>query len=132
MSSKQQLAEAIRILTAVLNGIPDAPVKETRPAAVESSVPRGWQKAKIKAVSDKEIETKRGPSRKVSLKLAWIDNGEPVELWAGTLNEQVIAEAEQFDKGDSVLVKLEQKGDFWNLMGVSSPTGGIRADEVPF
>jgi hypothetical protein len=42
----------------------------------------GWGKALIKAVSEKEIETKRGPATKLSLKLAWTHNGEATEVWA--------------------------------------------------
>lgn len=137
MSSRQQLAEAIRILTAVLNGIPDAPVKETRPAAPAASerIPSGWAKAKIKAISDKEVETKRGPSRKVSLRLAWVQDGESHEVWAGTFSEAVIADFDACgaSKGDNILVKLAQNGEYWNLMGIAlSATPGIKAEEVPF
>lgn len=137
MSSRQQLAEAIRILTAVLNGIPDGPVKETRPAAPSAPerIPTGWAKAKVKAISDKEIETKRGLSRKVSLRLAWVENGESHEVWAGTFSEAVIADfdATGVQKGDNILVKLAQNGEYWNLVGIAlSATPGIRPEEVPF
>lgn len=136
MSSKDKLAQAIRLLTEVLNGVPDAPSMETRPSAPRppaAPVPAGWQKARVKAVSDKEIETKRGPSRKVSLRLALIDAGEAHELWAGTFSGPVLDDIDRFGvvKGVDILVKLEQRGEFWNLMGVAIP-GGIREDEVPF
>lgn len=135
MSSKDKLAQAIRLLTEVLNGVPDAPM-ETRPSAPRppaAPVPAGWQKARVKAVSDKEVDTKRGPSRKVSLRLAWIDAGESHEVWAGTFSGPVLDDIDRLGiaKGVDILVKVEQRGDFWNLMGVALP-GGIREDEVPF
>lgn len=137
MTSQQKLEQAIRLLSEVLNGIPNAPVKETRSAAPAASerIPSGWAKARIKAVSDKEVETKRGPSRKVSLRLAWVQDGESHEVWAGTFSEAIIAD---FDlcgagKGDNILVKLAQNGEYWNLAGIAlSATPGIKAEEVPF
>ena len=78
----------------------------------------GWGKALIKAVSEKEIETKRGPATKLSLKLTWIENGQPTEVWASTFNDEIRSQAAKFDKGDRVEVQLVQSGEFWNLMGI--------------
>jgi hypothetical protein len=78
----------------------------------------GWGKALIKAVSEKEIETKRGPATKLSLKLTWIENGQQTEVWASTFNDAVRLEAAKFDKGDRVEVQLVQSGAFWNLMAI--------------
>jgi hypothetical protein len=133
MTSKAKIEQAIRLLMEVMNGVPETPM-ETRPSAPRpSAVPAGWQKARVKAVSDKEVDTKRGPSRKVSLRLAWIDAGEAHEIWAGTFSGPVLDDIDRLGiaKGVDILVKVEQRGDFWNLMGVALP-GGIREDEVPF
>jgi hypothetical protein len=78
----------------------------------------GWGKALIKAVSEKEIETKRGPATKLSLKLSWTHNGEATEVWASTFNDAMRSQAAKFDKGDRVEVQLVQSGEFWNLMGI--------------
>ena len=78
----------------------------------------GWGKALIKAVSEKEIETKRGLSTKLALKLTWTENGETKEVWASTFNDDLRSQAAKFDKGDRVEVQLKQSGEFLNLMGI--------------
>lgn len=139
MSSKAEIEKAIAILTRVLQGVPDAPPRvETRPAPrelVSAAVPAGWTRAKVKAVSDKEIETSRGPARKFAMKLAWREDGQDVEVWASTFREDVIAEAETFGKGMHVEVQLSQKGQFWNLLGIRESSRGsapITEEDVPF
>jgi hypothetical protein len=108
----------------------------TAPAASQPAGDTGgWGKALIKAVSEKEIETKRGPTTKLALKLSWVENGQTFEQWAGTLNDEIRAQAAKFDKGDKVEVLLKRNGDFWNLMGIrdSVPrTCGLPDSEVPF
>jgi hypothetical protein len=95
----------------------------------------GWGKALIKAVSEKEIETKRGPATKLALKLTWTENGETQEVWASTFNDGVRSQAAKFDKGDRVEVQLVQSGGFYNLMGIreaGAKTCGISNSELPF
>lgn len=104
----------------------------TAPAAPGS--PAGWQLAKIAAVSEKEVQTKRGPAMKLGLCFKGLP-GTTADLWASTFDEALRREAAKFSKGDMVEVYLEQRGDFWNFKEIRSgtlPTRGIQADEVPF
>jgi hypothetical protein len=97
------------------DGAPKLPAVKPDPnAALEG----GWGKALIKAVSEKEMETKRGLSTKLALKLTWTENGETKEVWASTFNDDLRSQAAKFDKGDRVEVQLKQSGDFWNLIGI--------------
>jgi hypothetical protein len=97
------------------DGAPKLPAVKPDPSA---ALEGGWGKALIKAVSEKEIETKRGLSTKLALKLTWTENGETKEVWASTFNDDLRSQAAMFDKGDRVEVQLKQSGDFWNLMGI--------------
>lgn len=97
------------------DGSPKLPAVKPDPSA---ALEGGWGKALIKAVSEKEIETKRGLSTKLALKLTWTENGETKEVWASTFNDDLRSQAAKFDKGDRVEVQLKQSGDFWNLMGI--------------
>jgi hypothetical protein len=97
------------------DGAPKLPAVKPDPSA---ALEGGWGKALIKAVSEKEIETKRGLSTKLALKLTWTENGETKEVWASTFNDDLRSQAAKFDKGDRVEVQLKQSGDFWNLMGI--------------
>jgi hypothetical protein len=97
------------------DGSPKLPAVKPDPSA---ALEGGWGKALIKAVSEKEIETKRGLSTKLALKLTWTENGETKEVWASTFNDDLRSQAAKFDKGDRVEVQLKQSGEFWNLMGI--------------
>ncbi len=97
------------------DGSPKLPAVKPDPSA---ALEGGWGKALIKAVSEKEIETKRGLSTKLALKLTWTENGETKEVWASTFNDDLRSQAANFDKGDRVEVQLKQSGEFWNLMGI--------------
>jgi len=97
------------------DGSPKLPAVKPDPSA---ALEGGWGKALIKAVSEKEIETKRGLSTKLALKLTWTENGETKEVWASTFNDDLRSQAARFDKGDRVEVQLKQSGEFWNLMGI--------------
>ena len=109
---------------------------EARASAAPSAPgsPAGWQLAKIAAVSEKEVQTKRGPAMKLGLCFKGLP-GTTADLWASTFDEALRREAAKFSKGDMVEVYLEQRGDFWNFKEIRSgtlPTRGIQADEVPF
>jgi hypothetical protein len=97
------------------DGSPKLPAVKPDPSA---ALEGGWGKALIKAVSEKEIETKRGLSTKLALKLTWTENGETKEVWASTFNDDLRSQAAKFDKGDRVEVQLKQSGEFLNLMGI--------------
>ena len=111
-----------------------APVLTKAAAPAAPGSPAGWQLAKIAAVSEKEVQTKRGPAMKLGLCFKGLP-GTTSDLWASTFDEAIRRKAAEFSKGDIVEVYLEQRGDFWNFKDIRSgtlPTRGIQADEVPF
>lgn len=102
--------------------------------AFANGSPAGWQLAKIAAVSEKEVQTKRGPTMKLGLCFKGLP-GTTSDVWASTFDEAIRRKAAEFSKGDMVEVYLEQRGDFWNFKDIRSgtlPTRGIQAGEVPF
>ena len=111
-----------------------APEARASAAPAAPGSPAGWQLAKIAAVSEKEVQTKRGPVMKLGLCFKGLP-GTTADLWASTMDEAVRRDAAKFSKGDMVEVYLEQSGQFWNLKEIRSgtlPTRGIHTDEVPF
>lgn len=118
MTKKDEIVRKIMQLVKELadDGSPKLPAAKADVPSVD--VGGGWSRALIKALSEKEIETKRGPATKLSLKLAWVENGTATEIWASTFNDEMRSQAAKFDKGDRVEVQLKQSGEFWNLMGI--------------
>ncbi len=130
MTKKEAYETALRCL-AILAG--DG---ATAPRAQLAGDPLGsWQRAKIKAVAEKECETRRGPTMRTSLKLGWVEQDESPEIWASTFDEALRSEIAKFSKGDTVEVQLEKKGDFWNIKAIreSRPRNqGLQASDIPF
>ena len=133
--TKQEAVSTIMKCLRVLYGEAEMPAAKPSTASTAApGSPAGWQLAKIAAVSEKEVQTKRGPVMKLGLCFKGLP-GTTADLWASTFDEALRREAAKFSKGDMVEVYLEQRGDFWNFKEIRSgtlPTRGIQADEVPF
>jgi hypothetical protein len=133
--TKQEAVSTIMKCLRVLYSEAEMPAAKPSTASTAApGSPAGWQLAKIAAVSEKEVQTKRGPVMKLGLCFKGLP-GTTADLWASTFDEALRREAAKFSKGDMVEVYLEQRGDFWNFKEIRSgtlPTRGIQADEVPF
>lgn len=136
MTKQEAVSTIMKCLRVLYGEEMPARAPEARPLAAPAAPgsPAGWQLAKIAAVSEKEVQTKRGPAMKLGLCFKGLP-GTTADLWASTFDEALRREAAKFSKGDMVEVYLEQRGDFWNFKEIRSgtlPTRGIQADEVPF
>ena len=123
------IMQCLRVLYG--NDVPSA--SSSAPRQTDSANVSGWQLARIAAVSEKEVQTKRGPVMKLGL--CFKINGAPNDVWASTFDDAIRREAARFSKGDLVEVFLEQKGDFWNFKQIREPNTkpvGIQASEIPF
>jgi hypothetical protein len=133
--TKQEAVATIMKCLRVLYSEGGEEAAPARPAPTASSgPPTGWQLCRIAAVSEKEVETKRGPATRLGLCFKGLP-GAAGDVWASTFDEGLRRKAAAFSKGDMVEVYLEQKGDFWNFKDIRDgrlPSRGIQADEVPF
>ena len=131
--TKQEAMKTIMQCLQVLYGTDVTNSAPTAPRQTDSANVSGWQLAKIAAVSEKEVQTKRGPVMKLGLCLKI--NGAPNDVWASTFDDAIRRDAARFSKGDLVEVFLEQKGEFWNFKQIREPNTkpvGIQASEIPF
>ena len=122
------IMQCLRVLYG--NEFPSAAKAPQQPDSANVS---GWQLAKIAAVNEKEVQTKRGPVMKLGLCLKI--NGAPNDVWASTFDDALRRESAKFSKGDLVEIYLEQKGDFWNYKQIREPNAkpvGIQSSDVPF
>jgi hypothetical protein len=131
MTKKEAYDMALRCL-AILAGETAPPAKQSKPVGDALGA---WQRAKIKAVAEKEANTKSGPKMRTSLKLGWVEQDESPEIWASTFNAELREEIAKYSKGDTVEVQLQKNGDFWNIMGIRSSkprNQGMQESDIPF
>ena len=131
--TKQEAIKTIMQCLQVLYGNDVTNSAPTAPRQTDTANVAGWQLAKIAAVSEKEVQTKRGPVMKLGL--CFKINGAPNDVWASTFDDAIRRDAARFSKGDLVEVFLEQKGEFWNFKQIREPNTkpvGIQASEIPF
>jgi hypothetical protein len=131
--TKQEAMKTIMQCLQVLYGTDVTNSAPAAPRQTDSANVSGWQLAKIAAVSEKEVQTKRGPVMKLGL--CFKINGAPNDVWASTFDDAIRRDAARFSKGDLVEVFLEQKGEFWNFKQIREPNTkpvGIQASEIPF
>ncbi len=136
MTKQEAVSTIMKCLRVLYGDEISARAPEARPSAAPAAPgsPAGWQLAKIAAVSEKEVQTKRGPVMKLALCFKGLP-GTTADLWASTFDEALRREAANFSKGDMVEIYLEQRGDFWNFKEIRTgalPPRGIQANEVPF